>query len=179
MALDFIDYKKIREGNKEFTRSDLWKVTFITIPACYYPGEDFIDQRCTGISPGVPNSVGQISHNIRGFNIHQSTIQTTNSSASLTFVDREDLAIRTWIEEWKQLMANRDTQKGNRKETYTCDIKITYYNTSRVELYELILYNCMLTDASPMEDGTNDSSSTSDIQMTLAYEHFERNYFNR
>jgi hypothetical protein len=178
MALEFIDYRNIREGNKEFTRSDLWKLTFITTPACYFPGEDFVDQRCTGVSPGVPNSVGEFTHNIRGFDIHQATTQRTSSSASLTFVDREDLAIKTWIEEWKQLMANRDNQLANRKETYCCDIKITYYNTSRVPISEIILYNCMLTDASPMEDGTNDPSSSSDISMSLKYEHFERNYMN-
>lgn len=179
MALEFLNYQQIRENNKEFTRSDLWKITFVTIPACYYPGNDFIDQRCTGISPGIPNNVGQFQHQIRGFSIHQATVQQTSSQASLTFVDREDMAIRTWIEEWKQLMADRDTLKGNRKETYTCDIEIMYYNTSRVPLYKLTLYNCMLTDASPMEDGTNEATSTSDITMSLAYEHFERTYLNR
>lgn len=178
MPLEFLDYKRIREGNKEFTRSDLWEISFITVPQCYFPGKEFIDQRCTGVSPGIPNSVGEFSHNIRGFDIHQATTQRTSSAASLTFVDREDLAIRTWIEEWKQLMADRDTLKGNRKETYCCDIKITYFNTSRIPISEITLYNCMLTDATPAEDGTNEPSSTSDIQMTLKYEHFRRQYLN-
>ena len=93
MALDFLQYKNIREGNKEFTRSDLWEVTFLTVPQTYFPGKEFIDQRCTGVTPGVPNGLGEISHNIRGFNIHQATIQNTMGQATLTFVDREDLAI--------------------------------------------------------------------------------------
>lgn len=178
MALDFLNYKNIREGNKEFTRSDLWEVTFLTVPQTYFPGKEFIDQRCTGISPGIPNSIDSISHNIRGFEVHQSTRQTTTSSATLTFVDREDLAIRTWIEGWKNLMADRDTLESSRKSSYCCDIKITYFNTTRVPISEITLYNCMLTDATPAEDGTNEASSTSDIQMTLKYEHFKRVYLN-
>lgn len=178
MALDFLNYKNIREGNKEFTRSDLWEINFLTVPQTYFPGKEFIDQRCTGVSPGVPNSVNMINHNIRGFDIHQGTTQTTSSSASLTFVDREDLAIRTWIESWKNLIANRETLASNRKSTYCCDIEITYFNTSRVPISRITLYNCLLTDASPNEDGTNDPSSTSDISMSLRYEHFKREYLN-
>lgn len=37
MALEFLNYKNIREGNKEFTRSDLWEVTFLTVPQTYFP----------------------------------------------------------------------------------------------------------------------------------------------
>jgi hypothetical protein len=176
--LDFLQYKKIREGNKEFTRSDLWELNFITVPQTYFPGQDFVNQRCTGVSPNVPNSVGQIEHNIRGFVVHQATTQTTGGSATLTFVDREDLAIRTWIEKWKNLMADRETLKGNRKSTYTCDLEITYFNTSRVPLSKITLYNCILSDATPSEDGTNDPNSTSEISMSLKYEHFKRDYLN-
>jgi hypothetical protein len=178
MALEFLNYKNIRESNKEFTRSDLWEVTFLTVPQTYFPGKEFIDQRCTAIQPGIPNSIDQISHRIRGFQVHQAGLQTTNSSATLSFIDREDLAIRTWVENWKNLMADRDTLEGNRKSTYCCDIKITYFNTSRIPIQEITLYNCMLTDASPMEDATSDPQTTSDISMTLAYEHFKRKYLN-
>jgi hypothetical protein len=177
--LGFLHYNRLREGNKEFTRSDLWDISFTSRPKCYFPGQQFINQRCTAVSPGIPNSVGNISHNIRGFEIHQATNQTTAGSATLTFVDREDLAIRTWIEEWKQLMSHRDTLKGARKSDYCCEIKINYYNTSRKLISSLILYNCMLTDASPAEDGTNEPSSTSDISLTLRYEHFTREYYTR
>lgn len=179
MALDFLQYQKLREGNKEFTRSDLWEIEFTRPPQCYYPGKEFIDQRCTSVEPGIPNSVGEISHNIRGFNIHQGTIQTTSGSATLTFVDREDLAIRTWVEEWKGIIANRDTLFGKRKSAYCAELKIKYYNTSRNLLYHLILYNCMLTDATPQESGTNDPASSSDISLSVKYEHFERKYYTR
>ena len=178
-ALDFINYQRIREGNKEFTRTDLWDIHFITNPKCYFPGKDFINQRCTGVSPGVSGSIPAIEHNIRGFQIHQAGRQQSDGQAQLTFVDREDLAIRTWVEEWKQLMAHRDTTKGARKGDYCCNIEITYYNTSRNRIASIILYNCMLTDASIMEDGTNDAGSSSDVSLTLKYEHYERTYYTR
>lgn len=178
-ALDFLNYQRLREGNKEFTRSDLWDISFITKPKCYFPGKDFVNQRCTAVSPGLPNSVGNFSHNIRGFEIHQATTQQTSGTATLTFVDREDLAIRTWLEEWKQLMADRDTLKGSRKSDYCCELKINYYNTSRNLISTVTLYNCMLTDAAPSEDGTNEPASTSDISVTLKYEHFKRTYLTR
>lgn len=88
MALEFLNYRNIRESNKEFTRSDLWELNFLTVPQTYFPGREFINQRCTGISPGIPNSVGTLEHNIRGFVIHQATTQTTSSTATLTFVDK-------------------------------------------------------------------------------------------
>lgn len=75
-------------------------------------------------------------------------------------------------------MSNRDTLESSRKSGYTCDLEITYYNTSRVPISRITLYNCLLTDATPAEDGTNDPSSTSDIQLTLKYEHFKREYLN-
>jgi hypothetical protein len=37
----------------------------------------------------------------------------------------------------------------------------------------------MLTDAAPSEDGTNEPASTSDISVTLKYEHFKRTYLTR
>lgn len=179
MALDFLNYKKIREGNKEFTRTDLWEINFITVPQCYFPGEDFINQRCTSVSPALPSGVQIIGHTIRGFQVNQASLQEVSAgTASLTFVDREDLAIRTWVEEWKELMSKRENLKGSRKEAYTCDLEIIYYNTSRVPIEKITLYNCILSQGAPMEDGSNESSSSSDITMSLNYEYFERKYLN-
>lgn len=178
MALSFLNYQQIRENNKEFTRSDLWEIKFLTQPKCYFPGHEFINQRCTAVTPGVPNDIQVLSQEIRGFTVHQAGRQTSSGSATVTFVDREDLAIRTWVEEWKNLMSDRNTLASNRKSTYVCDLEITYFNTSRVPISKITLYNCVLSNASPAEDGTAEASLSSDIQLSLNYEHFERKYLN-
>jgi hypothetical protein len=157
----------------------LWEVKFLTRPKCYFPGDKFINTRCTGVNPGIPGSVGSFEHRIRGFVLHQGTEQETSSTATLAFVDREDLAIQTWIEEWKNLINDRETRTGARKEDYVCDIQITYYNTLKVPIKKITLFNCLLQDGTPNEDGTNDPSSSSDISMSLKYEHYKREHKNR
>lgn len=176
-ALDFLNYENIREGHLEFTRADLWKVTFMTKPQCYFPGDEFINKRLTAVQPGLQNSINYIEHDVRGFQLHQGTTQITSGVASMTFVDMSDYAIRHFIEEWKTLIGDRSTRKGSHRSLHTCDIMIEYFDTSRRLTQRIILKACLLIDGTPNEDGGGDAVSTSDVSMQLKYEFGSRQYF--
>jgi hypothetical protein len=52
-------------------------------------------------------------------------------------------------------------------------------NSSRIDVRHLTFYNCIIMDAPLDENGVEaDGTDRSDIQLSLAFEHYEREFLN-
>ena len=180
--MNFIDYSKsYRDDNKEFLRGDMWQFDFMNPPKIvYYPGDDIIHKRLNSVNISMDTSVNGFEKRMRGdYVIRQQTTQMTNGQISLSFVDKEDQAISYFVDDWKQKIADRDTKYSFRKEDLVCDCEMFITNSSRIDVRHLTFYNCVIMDA-PLDENGADSSGTdrADVQLSLAFEHYEREFLN-
>lgn len=182
MYMSFIDYEHTyRDDNKEFLRGDMWQFYFVNKPRIvYYPGDEIINARLNNVNVSVDSSVNGFEKRFRGgFVSRQQTGQNTSGSLSLSFVDKEDQAISYWVDDWKQKVCDRDTKYSFRKEDLVCDCKLVITNSSRLSVRELYFFNCIIMDAPLDESGVEaDGSDRSDVQLSLAFEHYQRKFTN-
>jgi hypothetical protein len=180
--MKFVDYhESYRENNKEFLRGDLWQFDFVNPPKlAYYPGDDIIHKRLNTVNIATDSSVNGFEKRMRGnYVIRQQTGQSTAGSLALSFIDREDQAISFFVDDWKQKVADRDTKYSFRKEDLVCDCEMFILNSSRVDVRHLEFYNCSLVDAPLDESGIDaDGSDRSDVQVSMAFEHYSREFLN-
>ena len=169
------------ESNKEFLRGDLWEFEFTSAPRIvYFPGSEIFNKRLTQINIGIDNSVNGFEKRLRGnFSVYQQTGQQTAGTLALNFVDREDQAITYFLDDWHQKIADRDTKYSFRKEDLIAECKLTFLNSSRIAVRTLTFFNCILTDRTFDENGVaEDGTDRADIQMTMKFEHFQREFNN-
>lgn len=178
----FIDYHKTyHDDNKEFLRGDMWQFEMFNAPKIvYYPGDFIMNARLNSVNVSIDSSVNGFEKRMRGnYVLRQQTDQSTSGQLALSFVDKEDQAISYFIDDWKQKIADRDTKYSFRKDDLVCDCRLQLTNSSRIEVRELIFYNCIIMDAALDENGQQDSGTDrADIQLSMAFEHYERNFKN-
>ena len=180
--LKYIDYENTyRDDNKEFLRGDLWHFSFLNAPKIvYYPGDTIFNARLNQISVGIDNSVNGFEKRMRGnFSVYQQTGQNTSGTLSLSFVDREDQAITYFLDDWHQKIADRDTKYSFRKDDLVADCKIEFLNSSRIPVRTITFFNCIITDKTFDENGVaEDGSDRADVQLTMKFEHYQRDFNN-
>ena len=180
--MNFIDYEgTYRDDNKEFLRSDMWEFSMFNAPKIvYYPGDSIMNARLHAIGVSIDSGVNGFDKRMRGnYVIKQQTGQTTYGNLTLSFIDKEDQAISYFIDDWKQKIADRDTKYSFRKDDLVCDCKLILTNSSRISVRELIFYKCIITDANLDENGAaEDGGDRADIQLSLFFEHYSREFTN-
>ena len=179
--MSYVDYEKYKDDNKEFLRGDLWHFSFLNAPKIvYYPGDEIFNKRLTQVNVGIDNSVNGFEKRFRGnFVAYQKTGQNTSGTLSLNFIDREDQAITYFLDDWHQKIADRDTKYSFRKDDLVADCQLELLNSSRIVVRTLKFYNCIIADKTFDESGVaEDGSDRSDVQLTMNFEHFERNFNN-
>lgn len=180
--MKFVDYESsYREDNKEFLRGDMWEFSFTKAPKIvYYPGNDLFKKRLNNVNISVSGSVNGFEKRMRGnFTIIQKTGQDTSGSLSLSFIDREDQAISYFVDDWKQKIADRDTKYSFRKDDLVADCRMILLNSGRQPVRTLDFWNCIIEDASLDENGAeSDGSDRSDIQLSMRFEHYSRDWNN-
>lgn len=180
--MNFVDYENsYREDNKEFLREDLWEFRIISPPkVVYYPGDDIFKRRLNSVNLSISGNVNGFEKRMRGnYRIIQKTGQDTGGSVTLGFVDREDQAISYFVDDWKQKISDRNTKYGFRKGDLVADCQMLILNTGRQRVRTITLYNCTIDDASLNENGVEtDGSDRSDIQLSLSFEHYKRDWDN-
>lgn len=179
--MSYVDYEKYKDENKEFLRGDLWHFSFLNAPKIvYYPGDEIFNKRLTQVNVGIDNSVNGFEKRFRGnFTVYQKTGQNTSGTLSLNFIDREDQAITYFLDDWHQKIADRDTKYSFRKDDLVADCQLELLNSSRIVVRTLKFYNCIIADKTFDESGVaEDGSDRSDVQLTMNFEHFERNFNN-
>lgn len=178
----FIDYKNTyKDDNKEFLRGDMWELKFLNAPKIvYYPGDKLINARLNSVQVGIDYSVNGFEKRMRNnFVIYQQTGQSTSGTLTLGFTDREDQALAYFVDDWRQKIADRDTKYSFRKDDLVCDIQLYLTNSSRIDVRTLTFYNCVLQDGTLDESGqAEDGTDRSDLQMSLKFEHYEREFNN-
>lgn len=111
--------------------------------------------------------------------MYQQTSQVTSGTLTLSFVDREDQAITYFIDDWRQKIADRDTKYSFRKDDLVCDIQLFLTNSSRIDVRTLTFYNCIITDGTVDEQGQTESATDrADINLSLKFEHYSREFNN-
>jgi hypothetical protein len=180
--MKFIDYhESYWDDNKEFLRGDMWQFDFMNPPKIvYYPGDDLIHKRLNSVNLSMDTSVNGFEKRMRGnYVIRQQTGQSTNGQLTLSFIDKEDQAISYFVDDWKQKIADRDTKYSFRKEDVVCDCEMFITNSSRIDVRHLTFYNCIIMDAPLDENGADaDGTDRSDVQLSMAFEHMEREFVN-
>lgn len=169
------------DGNKEFLRGDMWEFNFLNPPKIvYYPGDDLIHRRLNQVNVSTDSSVNGFEKRMRGnYVIRQQTGQSTNGTITLSFIDREDQAITYFVDDWKQKIADRDTKYSFRKEDLVCDCEMFIMNSSRLDVKRLEFLNCVILDSPVDENGVDmDGTDRSDIQLSMAFEHYNRKFLN-
>ena len=182
LHMKFVDYhESYWDDNKEFLRGDMWQFDFLNPPKIvFYPGDEIIRKRLNQVNLSMDTSVNGFEKRMRGnYVIRQQTGQTTNGQLTLSFIDKEDQAIAYFVDDWKQKIADRDTKYSFRKEDVVCDCEMFITNSSRIDVRHLTFYNCIIMDAPLDENGVDaDGTDRSDIQLSLAFEHYEREFLN-
>ena len=179
--MSHVFYDNYKDDNKEFLRGDLWHFSFLNAPKIvYYPGDEIFNKRLTQVNVGIDNSVNGFEKRFRGnFTVYQKTGQNTSGTLSLSFIDREDQAITYFLDDWHQKIADRDTKYSFRKDDLVADCQLELLNSSRIVVRTLKFYNCIIADKTFDESGVaEDGSDRSDVQLTMNFEHFERNFDN-
>lgn len=177
MALNFWEYEKIAENGREFLRNDLWDITLIRPPnGVYTPPNMIMNIRITDVNTGIDTTINKIEADIRNYNIQQATTVKTNGELTFTIMDREDMTMGHWIEDWSQAIVDRDTMTSGRKEDTSCDWLIRHYNTNRVIIKELLFLDCQPTTNDQGEatyaSGTGDNMG--ELQLAFFYQHYKR-----
>ena len=169
--MNFIDYEgTYRDDNKEFLRGDLWEFSMFNAPKIvYYPGDTIMNARLNQINVAIDSSVNGFEKRMRGnYVIRQQTGQQTSGQLTLGFIDKEDQAISYFVDDWRQKVADRDTKYSFRKDDLVC-----------LSVRELIFYNCIIMDAPLDENGVaEDGTDRADVQLSLFFEHYSREFTN-
>jgi hypothetical protein len=180
--MSFIDYtNSYRDDNKEFLRGDMWEFSFLNPPKIvYYPGDTIFKKRLNTVNVSTDSSVNGFEKRMRGnYVIFQKTGQSTSGSLTLSFVDKEDQAISYFVDDWKQKISDRDTKYSFRKDDLVADCQMVLTNSSRIPVRTLKFYNCIIQDAPLDESGVDaDGSDRSDVQLSMNFEHYEREFNN-
>lgn len=176
-----INYRNISEGQTEFQRQDYWMMNFIRVPSgVYWPGQDLIDIRCKSFDPGISDDPTILDQKIRGYTVHQAARPSNlNGTASLVAADRVDQSLSYFIDQWKLAAGDRDSLQGLAKEFYSADIEFILYNISETPIRKITLFNIMPPTGGLNESGAEDPTLFPDLSVSLAYEHFEREWLNR
>lgn len=180
--MKFIDYTSTyKDDNKEFLRGDMWQFDFLNWPRIVYsPGNSIFHARLNSVQVGIDGAVNGFEKRMRGnFVIRQQTGQNTSGQLTLSFIDKEDQAISYFVDDWKQKIADRDTKYSFRKDDVVADCQLVITNSSRLAVRTLNFYNCVIMDAPLDENGVDaDGTDRADVQLSLAFEHYERNFNN-
>ena len=180
--MKFIDYTSTyKDDNKEFLRGDMWQFDFLNWPRIVYsPGNSIFHARLNSVQVGIDGAVNGFEKRMRGnFVIRQQTGQNTSGQLTLSFIDKEDQAISYFVDDWKQKIADRDTKYSFRKDDVVADCQLVLTNSSRLAVRTLNFYNCVIMDAPLDENGVDaDGTDRADVQLSLAFEHYERNFDN-
>ena len=180
--MKFIDYTSTyKDDNKEFLRGDMWQFDFLNWPRIVYsPGNSIFHARLNSVQVGIDGAVNGFEKRMRGnFVIRQQTGQNTSGQLTLSFIDKEDQAISYFVDDWKQKIADRDTKYSFRKDDVVADCQLVITNSSRLAVRTLKFYNCVIMDAPLDENGVDaDGTDRADVQLSLAFEHYERNFNN-
>lgn len=178
----FIDYEKTyRDDNKEFLRGDMWELKFLTAPKIvYYPGDQLINARLNSVQVGIDYSVNGFEKRMRNnYVIYQQTGQNTSGTLTLGFTDKEDQALTYFVDDWRQKIADRDTKYSFRKDDLVCDIQLYLTNSSRIDVRTLTFFNCIIQDGTVDESGqAEDGTDRADMQVSLKFEHYKREFDN-
>lgn len=183
-GLNYINYETLSEEHKEFLRSDLWDLEFIQYPAAvYFPGNTLLKARTTGCTPSFGAGLTEISAIIRQFNIRQTVISgQTNGTISVDYNDREDQAIRAFIDDWRDKLWNRQNRYTFRKEDTIATVKLTHFNSSRKPIAEFIMYAVQLQGGADdiINKGftSDDPSNIGEYNITYSFEHYDVNWVN-
>lgn len=172
-----INYEKIREGQKEFQRADLWMMSFVRTPSgVYFPGQDLLDIRCKTFDPGISDDPTIIEEKIRGYTVVQGARPgDTSATITMTLKDRDDQTISYFVDQWKIALGDRDALQGLPKAYYTSDIIFTMYDVLENPLRKIKYFNCIPQSGSLGETGADEPGALADIPLTLKAEHFTRN----
>lgn len=180
--MKFIDYTTTyKDNNKEFLRGDMWEFSFTQPPKIvYYPGDALIKARLNSVNVSTDSSVNGFEKRMRGnYSIYQQTGQNTSGSLSLSFVDKEDQAISYFVTNWKNLISDPDTKYSFRKDDLVCQCEMVITNSSRISVRKLTFHNCIIQDAPLDESGVDsDGSDRADVQLSMKFEHYERDWDN-
>lgn len=180
--MKFINYNdSYKDNNKEFLRGDMWEFSFVHPPKIvYYPGDDIFKRRLNSVNVSTDSSVNGFEKRMRGnYVIFQKTGQSTSGTLSLSFVDKEDQAITYFVDNWKQMIADRDTKYSFRKDDLVADCQMVLTNSSRIAVRKLYFHNCIIQDAPLDESGVDaDGSDRADVQLSMQFEHYERTFEN-
>ena len=178
----FIDYEKTyRDDNKEFLRGDMWELKFLNAPKIvYYPGDNLINARLNSVQVGIDYSVNGFEKRMRNnYVIYQQTGQNTSGTLTLSFTDKEDQALTYFVDDWRNKIADRETKYSFRKDDLVCDLQLYLTNSSRIDVRTLTFWNCIIQDASTDESGqAEDGTDRADIQLSLKFEHYSREFNN-
>lgn len=183
-TLGYINYETLKEDHKEFLRSDMWDLEFIEAPhAVYFPGNTLLKARTTGCTPSFGGGVGEIEAIIRQFRIRQTVISgTTSGTISVQYMDREDQAIRIFLDDWRDKIWNRNNRFTFRKEDTIATLRLTQYNSTRKPLVKYIMYACQINGGQDdiINKGftSDDPSNIGDYDVTYSFEHYELEWCN-
>lgn len=176
-----INYSNIVEGQTEFQRQDYWMFRFIRVPSgVYWPGQDLFDIRCKSFDPGISDDPTILEQKIRGFVVKQAARPNqVDGTLSLTLADRVDQSLSYFVDQWKLAGGDRDSLSGLSKEFYTADMQFTLYNINETPIRQLTFFNCQPPTGSLGESGAEDPTLMPDLSISIAYEHFKREWLNR
>jgi hypothetical protein len=182
-ALGYIDYGVLSEENKEFLLTNGWDFEFIIPPsAVYFPGNNLIKARLTGVDMAVPSGLTEVSAVYRGFTIRQSVISgTTAGTITLNFTDREDQAISAFIDDWRDKMGTRENRFAFRKEDTIAEGKLTMYNTSRKPIRVYTFKALQINEGSGTLNvafNSDDPQQAGMCSLPLSFEHFTYEMLN-
>lgn len=180
--MDFIDYEaKYKDNNKEFLRGDMWELKWTPPAIVFWPGDDIINTRLNAVNVALNYGVTGIQKRMRGnFSIYQQTGQETSGTLTLSFVDREDQAITYFVTDWRNKIADPDTKYSFRKDDLVAPmIEMIITNSSRIAVRKLTFFNCIIMDGTLDENGTDvDGTDRSDLQLSMQFEHYRREFEN-
>lgn len=177
MALDFLNYDKMRENGREFLRKDHWEASFITTPGVVYvPPQGLLNLRVTSFTTAIDSEISGIEADLRGYNVKQKGKVKTSGSITLTMIDREDQSLAYMKDSWAEAICGRDTMFSNAKSDLVADIKLTMYNSSRIPVRTLTFYSCQPNENELNEvDFADDASANlGELSLTLDFEHYRR-----
>lgn len=182
--LNYISYETFSEEHKEFLRSDMWDLEYLTSPrAVYFPGNALLKARLMSVNPTFQGDVTQLQAIIRQFYIHQAVRSgQSNGSMALEYMDREDQAIRAFGWDWTQKVGALEDRYAFRKEDTICTIKLTFFNSSRKAIARWICYGCQIAqggkDWMNQQYGSEDASNIGTVSMTINFEHYDFEFLN-
>ena len=182
--LGYINYETLKEEHKEFLLTNNWDLEFLEAPhACYFPGNQLLKVRTTAVTPSFPGDITEIEAIIRQFSIVQSVGSgTTKGTISVTYVDREDQAIRIFLDDWRDKISNRENRFSFRKEDTIATVRLTHYNTTRKPIATFLMYAVRpqgnLAETMNTSFNSDDAAQAGEYSVTYTFEHFKPEWNN-